>query len=65
MIGTHELQIFMALPTFLCSVLSACLDSLWSLNGRKAIQAKSFQDFQSHRILRHMHKTLNIDESKN
>ena len=28
-------------------------------------KAKSFQDFSSHRILRHMHEALNIDESKN
>jgi hypothetical protein len=26
---------------------------------------KSFQDFPSHRILRHMHGVLNIDENKN
>ena len=26
---------------------------------------KSFQDYSSHRILRHMHEALNIDESKN
>jgi len=26
---------------------------------------KSFQDFLSHRIFRHMHETLNIDENKN
>ena len=26
---------------------------------------KSFQDFPSHRILWHMHETLNIDEKKN
>jgi len=28
-------------------------------------KAKSFQDFPSHRILRHMHEILNIDENKN
>ena len=28
-------------------------------------KAKSFQDSPSHRILRHMHEALNIDESKN
>jgi hypothetical protein len=28
-------------------------------------KAKSFQDFPSHRILRHMHGVLNIDENKN
>jgi len=28
-------------------------------------KAKSFQDSPSHRILRHMHESLNIDESKN
>jgi hypothetical protein len=26
---------------------------------------KSFQDSPSHRILRHMHEALNIDENKN
>jgi len=26
---------------------------------------KSFQDSPSHRIFRHMHETLNIDENKN
>jgi len=26
---------------------------------------KTFQDFLSHRILRHMHGTINIDENKN
>ena len=26
---------------------------------------KSFEDFPSHRILRHMHEALNIDENKN
>jgi len=28
-------------------------------------KSKTFQDFPSHRILRHMHEAQNIDENKN
>jgi len=40
-------------PSFACLLLQA----LFSF--------QNFQDFSSHRILRHMHETLNIDENKN
>jgi len=32
---------------------------------RRCLVSKSFQDFSSHRILRHMHETLNIDKKDN
>jgi len=33
--------------------------------GQFTVKIKSFQDFPSHRILWHMHETLNIDKNKN
>ena len=41
-----------------------------NITGKKALfsspwKPKSFQDFPSHRILWHMHETLNINENKN
>jgi len=32
---------------------------------RLCLVSKKFQDSPSHRILRHMHKILNLDENKN
>jgi hypothetical protein len=36
-----------------------------SFHFRPCLLCKNFQDFLSHRILRHMHEVLNIDENKN
>ena len=46
------------------SVGTAGDQATWALFSSPQ-KAKSFQDFPSHRILRHMHEALNIDESKN
>ena len=42
----------------------------WAIKCSKALfsspkNLKNFQDFPSHRILRHMHGALNTDENKN
>jgi len=42
-------------------ILTHGSEALFSLPQRP----KTFQDFSSHRILRHMHGALNIDENKN
>ena len=45
------------------------LPHLWNTIARALFSSprnlKSFQNFLSHRILRHMHEALNIDENKN
>jgi len=46
------------------------LEKFWILRGSKALfsslkNLQNFSDSSSHRIFRHMHEVLNIDENKN
>jgi hypothetical protein len=43
----------------------ACTVEDWEKYLRACSVFKKFQDSPSHRILRHMHGALNIDENKN
>jgi hypothetical protein len=44
--------------------MRSCLVHLKNQKVFKILKLKNFQNFSSHRILRHMHEALNIDKNK-